>query len=54
MLSFFDGLRWDMVADGVQVLMCGVILACLLHNKLRHQPLLPASFAQQFRPGLFP
>jgi hypothetical protein len=41
MLAFFEALRWDMVADGIQVLLCGVILACLVHNKLRHKRLLP-------------
>lgn len=41
MLTFFDALRWDMVADGIQVLLCGVILACLVHNQLRYKRLLP-------------
>ena len=53
MLSFFDGLRWEWVADGVQVLMCGVILACLLHNKLRRQQLLPASSHSNSDPVFF-
>jgi DNA-binding NarL/FixJ family response regulator len=43
MWTFLDGLRWDLLADGVQVLMCGVILACLVHNQLRHKRLLATS-----------
>jgi len=41
MLAFLDVLHWDRLADGIQVLMCGVILACLVHNKLRRKRLLP-------------
>lgn len=50
---FLDGLRWDLLADGVQVLMCGVILACLVHNKLRHQQLLPACLGNNSDPVFF-
>jgi hypothetical protein len=39
MAILFDALRWDLVADGVQILMCGVILACLVHVKLKHKRL---------------
>lgn len=52
MLTLFDALRWDMVADGIQVLLCGVILACLLHNKLRHKRLLPEA-SDRTHPGGF-
>jgi hypothetical protein len=41
MLTFLDALRWDMLADGIQVLLCGVILVCLVHNKLKYKRLLP-------------
>ena len=41
MLTFFDALRWDMLADGIQVALCGVMLVCLVHNKLRYKKLLP-------------
>lgn len=39
MAILLDALRWDMVADAVQILMCGVILACLVHTKLKHKRL---------------
>lgn len=41
MLAFFEIVRWDRVSDGFQLLLCGVILACLVHNKLKHKRLLP-------------
>jgi hypothetical protein len=41
MLAFLDVVRWDRVSDGFQLLLCGVILACLVHNKLKHKRLLP-------------
>lgn len=46
MLTFFDALRWELVADGIQVALCGVILACLVHNKLRHNRLLPETLSR--------
>jgi len=41
MLTFLDALRWDLLADGIQVALCGVILVCLVHNKLKYKRLLP-------------
>lgn len=41
MLIFLDALRWDLLADGIQVALCGVILVCLVHNKLNYKRLLP-------------
>jgi hypothetical protein len=53
MLAFFDALRWDLLADGIQVVLCGVILACLVHNKLRHKRLLPEASPNDKVPAFF-
>jgi hypothetical protein len=52
MMAFLEAMRWDLVADGLQVLMCGVILLCLLRNQLRYQRLLPPA-SQREKPPLF-
>jgi hypothetical protein len=61
MWIFPDGLRWDMVADGIQVVMCGVILACLVCRRfaLRRRDLAgslsavaPDFFQEVWRQGL--
>jgi hypothetical protein len=52
MITFLDIVRWDRVSDGIQVLLCGVIRACLIHNKLKHKRLLPDA-ARQGKPPVF-
>ena len=52
MMFFFDAVRWDRVSDVIQLLLCGVILACLVHNKLKHKRLLPDA-ALQGKPPVF-
>jgi hypothetical protein len=52
MMTFFEALRWDLVADGVQVLMCGLILLCLLRNQLRYRRLLPPASHRE-KPPVF-
>jgi hypothetical protein len=41
MMTLFDAVRWDRVSDGIELLLCAVILACLVHNKLKHKRLMP-------------
>ena len=52
MMTFLDAVRWDRVSDGIQLLLCGVILACLIHNKLKHKRLLPDA-ALRGKPPVF-
>lgn len=52
MMTFLDAVRWDRVSDGIQLLLCGVILACLVHNKLKHKRLLPDA-GLQIKPPVF-
>ena len=52
MMTFFDAVRWDRVSDAFQLLLCGVILACLIHNKLKHRRLLPDA-AHPGKPPVF-
>lgn len=52
MMAFFDAVSWDRASDGIQVLLCGVILACLIHNKLKHKRLLPDA-ARRGQPPVF-
>lgn len=50
MMTFLEALRWDLVADGLQVLMCGVILTCLVRNQLRYKRLLPQASHRETPP----
>jgi hypothetical protein len=52
MMTLLDAVRWDRVSDGIQLVLCGVILACLIHNKLKHKRLLPDA-ASRNKPPVF-
>ena len=52
MMTFLDAVCGDRVSDGIQLLLCGVILACLIHNKLKHKRLLPDA-ALRGKPPVF-
>jgi hypothetical protein len=52
MMTFFDFVRWDRLSDGIELLLCAVILVCLVHNKLKYRRLLPDT-ALQGKPPVF-
>jgi hypothetical protein len=35
MLSILEAVRWDLVSNGIQILMCAVILGCLIRSRLK-------------------
>jgi hypothetical protein len=50
MLTILDALRWDLLADGIQVVLCGVMLLCLVHNKRKYKRLLPEATQRETPP----
>lgn len=41
MTGFIEGVRWELVSDGIQILMCTLILVCLILNQLKRRRRLP-------------
>jgi hypothetical protein len=50
MMTFFEAVRWERVCDGLQLLLWGMILACLIHNKLKYRRMLPEAASQGRHP----